>query len=113
MINSVKELCCKGKMGRVLWAQDERRYSMFICLHTAGNDLGGRADVTTQERERGQVLWWCLKGRDGYTSRGQTRKESSHSSVTGGTEASYLLMTSIFSSEIGSRDSSSKLERRC
>ena len=92
--------------------QDEKRYSMFICLYTGGNDLGDRADVTTQERERGQVLWF-LKGRDGYTSRGQTRKEYSHSSVTVGTEASYLLMTSIFSSEIGSRDSSSKLEGRC
>ena len=86
---------------------------MFICSYTGGNDLGYRADVTTQERERGQVLWWCFKGRNGYTSRGQTRKESSHSSVTGGTEAGYLLMTSIFSSEIGSSDSSLKLERRC
>lgn len=112
MINSAKELCCKGKMGRVLWAQDERRYSMFICLHTGGNDLGGRADVTTQERGRPSAV--VVLGRQGWMqSRGQTRKESSHSSVTGGTGASYLLMTSIFSSEIGSRESSSKLERRC
>lgn len=74
MINSAKELCCKGKMGRVLWAQDEGRYSMFICLHTGGNDLGGRADVTTQERGRGQVLWWCLEGRDGYKVEGRLER---------------------------------------
>ena len=92
---------------------DERRHSVLLRLHTGGKDLRDRAGVTAPERDRGQGLWCCLKGRDRYSSRGQTRKESSFISNCGGTEASYLPMTSIFSSEIGSRDSSSKLKRRC
>lgn len=81
MINSVKELCYKAKMGQVLWAQ-MIDVTACLCLHPGGKDLRDRAGVTAQERDRGQGLWCCLKGRDGYTSRGQTRKESSLSSVT-------------------------------
>ena len=67
-------------------------------LHAAGNDPVERGGETTQERER-LTATAELERRGGCTTRGQTQKGALliHHRHCGGTEASCLLMTPVFS----------------